>query len=63
MHFGPGAEIIGGEIDIARIDRDEGFVWVQQQSLPVSETRPTLCNYRGCSYELNSVRRTAPLER
>ncbi len=37
MHFGPGAEIIGGEIDIARIDRDEGFVWVQQQALPVQQ--------------------------
>ncbi len=35
MHFAPGAEIIGGSVDLARITRDDGFVWVRQQSLPV----------------------------
>lgn len=34
MHFGPGAEIVGGKIDLARLDRNDGFVWVQQQTLP-----------------------------
>ena len=35
INFSQIAPVVGGEIDLAHISREGGFVWARQQKLPV----------------------------